>query len=143
MDKEVIGVSVYCTAYNHEKYIRNALEGFIKQKTTFKYEVIVHDDASTDNTASIIREYEEKYPNIIRPIYQTENQYSKGIDFIKNDICPLMRGKYVAVCEGDDYWTDELKLQSQYDGLEKNPTCFYCVHKVNTILEDGTPNGLT
>lgn len=74
---EEIMVSVYCLAYNHEKYIKDCLEGFVKQKTNFKYEVIVHDDASTDNTANIIKEYADKYPDIIKPILQKENQYSQ------------------------------------------------------------------
>ena len=143
LKEESIGVSVYCTAYNHEKYIRKTLEGFVHQTTNFNYEIIVHDDASTDGTADIIREYEVRYPDMIRPIYQVENQYSQGKDFIKESILPLMRGKYVAVCEGDDYWFEESKLQQQYDALENNPSCFYCVHKVNTILEDGAKNRLT
>lgn len=77
-----IVVSVYCLAYNHEQYIRDALEGFVRQKTNFRYEVLVHDDASTDNTPAIIREYAQKYPDIIKPIFQTENQYSKGVKIL-------------------------------------------------------------
>ena len=125
-----IKVSVYCLAYNHEKYIRNALDGFVNQKTNFKYEVFVHDDASTDDTAGIIREYAEKYPDIIRPIYQTENQYSKGVKITPTYILPKMRGRYVAVCEGDDFWTDENKLQIQLDALEAHPECGVCHAKV-------------
>ncbi len=125
-----IMVSVYCLAYNHEKYIRNALNAFVSQKTNFKYEVIVHDDASTDKTADIIREYEEKYPDIIKPIYQSENQYSKKIGIVKNHVFPRLRGKYVAICEGDDFWTDENKLQMQVDALEKNPDCSMSFHHV-------------
>lgn len=95
MMNDEIMVSVICTAYNHEKYIRQCLDGFVMQKTNFKYEVIVHDDASTDNTAEIIREYEKKYPEIIKPIYQKENQYSKGVS-IGKIIYPLCQGKYLA-----------------------------------------------
>ena len=131
MDENDIKVSVYCLAYNHEKFIRNTLDGFVSQKTNFKYEVIIHDDASTDNTTNIIREYEEKYPDIIKPIYQTENQYSKGIGIIPNYIVPRIRGKYVAACEGDDYWCDDYKLQKQFDYMEKHSECSMCVH--NTI----------
>lgn len=130
MKENDIKVSVYCLAYNHEKYIRDALEGFVNQKTNFKYEVIVHDDASTDNTADIIREYAEKYPDIIKPIYQKENQHSKKVKIIKKYILPKMSGKYVAVCEGDDYWTDENKLQLQYDAMEQHPECSMCAHYV-------------
>ena len=134
MDENDIKVSVYCLAYNHEKFIRNTLDGFVSQKTNFKYEVIIHDDASTDNTTNIIREYEEKYPDIIKPIYQTENQYSKGIGIIPNYIVPRIRGKYVAACEGDDYWCDDYKLQKQFDYMEKHSECSMCVH--NTIKHD-------
>lgn len=133
-----IMVSVLCTAYNHEKYIRQCLDGFIMQKTNFTYEVIIHDDASTDRTVDIIREYEAKYPNIIKPIYQTENQYSQHIPITKNYLLPKVQGKYLAWCEGDDYWTDEYKLQKQYDLMEMNPDCHMCVHRVQDVNEDGS-----
>lgn len=122
-----IKVSVICNAYNHEKYIRDALDGFVNQKTDFLFEVLVHDDASTDKTADIIREYEAKYPDIIKPIYQSENQFSKKVKIIKTFQDPRIKGKYVAVCEGDDYWTDPLKLQKQCDFLDKNPEYSMCV----------------
>lgn len=124
-----IEVSVYCLAYNHEKYIRDALDGFVNQKTTFRYEVFVHDDASTDKTASIIREYEQKYPEIIKGIYQKENQYSQGVKILDKFIFPHIKGKYIAMCEGDDFWIDENKLQLQYDALEKHPECDMCAHR--------------
>jgi len=125
-----IKVSVFCTAYNHAKYIRNALEGFVMQKTNFAFEVIVHDDASTDGTADIIREYEKKYPNIIKPIYQKENQYSKGIKITKTFLLPKAKGEYFAWCEGDDCWLDPLKLQKQVDFLDANPEYSMCSHRV-------------
>ncbi len=125
-------VSVICTAYNHEKFIRDALEGFVKQQTTFEYEVLINDDASPDNTANIIREYEEKYPQLFRVFYQRENQYSQGVN-VENDILiAAARGKYIALCEGDDYWTDPQKLQVQVDYLEANPDCAACVG--NTVV---------
>lgn len=130
---EEIIVSVYCLAYNHEKYIRDALEGFINQKTNFNFEVIVHDDASTDNTKIIIEEYAKKYPNLIIPIYQVENTHRKGIDKFKEFIYPKMRGKYVAICEGDDFWTDENKLQIQVDYLNSHPDYSACVHNTKQI----------
>lgn len=136
-----IMVSVYCLAYNHEKYIRSALEGFVKQKTHFKYEVFVHDDASTDNTAQIIKEFACKYPEIIKPIYQHENKYSKGILISREIIYPLMSGKYIAICEGDDYWCDENKLEKQVNFLEKNLEYSACVHntkKINCITNEVT-----
>lgn len=126
---EDIMVSVCCLAYNHEKYIRQTLDGFVNQKTNFKYEVLIHDDASTDRTADIIREYERKYPDIIKPIYQTENQYIRRIGISQTYIYPRTRGKYLAFCEGDDYWTDENKLQKQVDLLESNPQYIACVHR--------------
>ena len=110
-------VSVFCTAYNHEAYIRDALEGFVSQQTNFPFEVLIHDDASTDGTANIIREYAQKYPNIIRPVYQTQNQYSQKVPIIKTFLGPIAQGKYIAYCEGDDYWCDPLKLQRQVDFL--------------------------
>ncbi len=136
MEKE-IKVSVLCLAYNHEKYIRKCLDGFVMQKTNFKFEVLINDDASTDNTAQIIREYEEKYPDIIKPIYQTENQHSKHVGILRNILLPKAKGKYIAFCEGDDYWCDENKLQLQYDVMEGNPDCKMCVHKVERVSEDG------
>ena len=124
-----IEVSVCCIAYNHEKYIRDALEGFVNQKTNFRYEVLVHDDASTDKTAKIIEEYEEKYPDIIKAIYQKENQFSQGINIWETYIYPNVRGRYIALCEGDDCWIDENKLQRQYDALENHPECDMCAHR--------------
>lgn len=121
-----IAVTIVCLTYNHEKYIRDALQGVCGQKTDFPYEVIVHDDASTDGTAAIIREFEANYPGIIKPIYQTENQHSKHTGIYRTIICPLVRGKYVAFCEGDDYWTDDTKLQQQYDFMESHPEYSMC-----------------
>ena len=133
MDKNDCLVSILCTAYNHEQYIRSALESFVSQKTGFAFEVLVNDDASSDGTADIIREYAEKYPEIIRPFYQKENQFSKGIGYIyENIFYPHARGKYFAFCEGDDYWTDESKLQRQVNFLESHPDYSACVH--NTTL---------
>lgn len=113
-------VSICCLAYNHEPYIRQCIEGFLMQKTTFPIEILIHDDASTDNTAEIIREYEAKFPIIIKPIYQIENQYSKGVGVSRAFQFPRAKGKYIALCEGDDYWIDPLKLQRQMDFLECN-----------------------
>ena len=111
MKEKDIKLSIVCTAYNHEKYIRSALDGFVMQKTNFAFEAIVHDDASTDGTADIIREYAKKYPDIIVPIIQTENQHSKKVQITREIIFPMIKGKYIAFCEGDDYWTDPYKLQ--------------------------------
>lgn len=137
-----IVVSIYCTAYNHEKYIEKTLNGFVNQKTDFKYQVIVHDDASTDRTAEIIKKYETQYPDIIHAIYQKENQYSQDKNIVKEFILPKITGKYVAICEGDDYWTDSEKLQKQVDALEKNKECFFCVHRVEEVMENEEKTGV-
>ncbi len=138
MCKENIMVSVVCLAYNHEKYIANALDGFVSQKTSFAYEVIVHDDASTDGTRKIIEEYAEKYPDIIKPIFQKENQYSKKVGISATYICPIAEGKYIAYCEGDDFWIDCNKLQKQFDIMEAHPECSMCTHTVQRVFEDGS-----
>ena len=121
-------VNIRCITYNHEPYIRQCLEGFVMQKTTFPFEAVVHDDASTDGTATIIREYAEKYPDIIKPIYETENLYSKHDGSLSKIMNAHMRGKYIAMCEGDDYWTDPLKLQKQVNFLEDHPDYSMCFH---------------
>lgn len=132
-EKNIV-LSIVCLTYNHGQYIKDALDGFISQKTNFNYEVIVHDDCSTDNTAEIIKEYSEKYPEIIKPILQKENQYSKGIKIGPKYVYPKVKGKYIAICEGDDYWNDSNKIQKQIDFLEKNNNYVACVH--NSIRLD-------
>lgn len=132
-----IMVSVCCLVYNHEKYLRQCLDGFVMQKTNFKFEVLIHDDASADRSADIIREYEAKYPDIIKPIYQTENQYSKGVAISRTYQYPRAKGKYLAICEGDDYWCDDNKLQKQFDKLEQNNDAVFCTHIVRSISESG------
>lgn len=132
-----IMVSVCCLVYNHEKYLRKCLDGFIMQKTNFKFEVLIHDDASIDNSAEIIREYEKKYPDIIKPIYQKENQYSKGVKINWEYQYPRAKGKYIALCEGDDCWSDENKLQIQFDTMEAEKTAAMSVHTVRCIMENG------
>ena len=129
-------VSICCAAYNHEPYIRQCLDGFMMQKTTFAFEVLIHDDASTDKTAEIIREYEKKYPDIIKPIYQTENQYRKGGKISVRFNIPRAKGKYIAFCEGDDYWIDPLKLQKQVDFLEGHPDCSLCFHRCCELMDE-------
>ena len=119
-------VTIRCTAYNQEPYIRDCLEGFVMQKTNFRFEAIVHDDASTDRTAAIIKEYAEKYPDIIKPIFETENQYSKHDGSLRKIMNEHMHGKYIAECEGDDYWIDPLKLQKQVDFMEGHPDFSLC-----------------
>ena len=135
--KEAPLVSIKCLVYNHEAYLRQCLDGIVMQQTDFPFEAIVHDDASTDGSAAIIREYAEKYPDIIKPIYEPENQYSKkggSISRIINDaIHP--DAKYIALCEGDDYWTDPKKLQRQADFLESHPDYTMCCNRTKLYSE--------
>ncbi len=122
-------VAIHCLVYNHEPYLRDCFEGFVMQKTNFRFVAIVHEDCSTDNSAAIIREYEAKYPDIFRPIYETENQYSKpdgSLGRIMNAAIDATGAKYIAMCEGDDYWTDPYKLQKQVDFLESHPDYSLC-----------------
>ncbi len=133
-----VKVSIICTTYNQANYIRQALDGIVMQKTSFPFEALVYDDASTDGTADIVREYAEKYPNIIKPIFQDENQFSRGVDVAKTFIWPKIQGKYVAICDGDDYWTDERKLQKQADYLDSNPECAICFHRVSMFYQDAS-----
>lgn len=129
MNDNEIMVSVFCLTYNHENYIRDALEGFLMQKTDFAYEVLIHEDASTDSTAKILRHYEKYHSDIIKVIYEKENKYGKGIDYFYDILAPISRGKYIAVCEGDDAWIDEDKLQLQVNYMEKHPNCSLIGHK--------------
>ena len=129
-------VSVCCTIYNHKPYVRQCLDGFIMQKTKFPIEILIHDDASTDGTQDVIREYEEKYPDIIKPIYQKENQYSKGVPISLTYNWSRAKGKYIATCEGDDYWTDPYKLQKQVDFLESHPDYVMCSHRFNQYIQE-------
>ena len=127
MDGEIL-VSICCLTYNHEAYLRDTLEGFLMQRVNFPIEILVNDDASTDATRAILREYAEKYPELIRPFYQDVNLYSQGKDLCLEVLYPAARGKYIALCEGDDYWTDPDKLQLQVDFLEAHPDYSACVH---------------
>jgi len=120
-------VSIICLTYNHEHYVEDAIKGFIMQKVDFPIEVIIHEDASTDGTAAIIKEYHERFPDMIIPVYQKENQFSKGIGVIRKIVFGMAKGKYICYCEGDDFWTDPLKLQKQVHFLENNPD-FAMVH---------------
>ena len=132
MQKNNLLVSIFCPTYNHSKYIEQCLNGIVMQKTNFQFEVIVQDDASTDDSQKIIKKFAEKY-NFIVPVLHTENIYSKGGDlneyFLKN-----AKGKYIAICEGDDYWTDPNKLQKQVDFLEANPDFSLCFHNAKKLI---------
>lgn len=130
-------IAIICLVYNHEKYIRQCLEGIVKQKTIFPFIAIVHDDASTDNSIEVIREFEQNFPDIIKTIYEKENQYSKpgiSLDKIMFDAIPASV-QYVAWCEGDDYWTDETKLQKQIHFLERHKDFGLCYSKIQPYYQ--------
>lgn len=127
-------VSIICITFNHAPFLHKALDGFLMQRTNFRFEVLLHDDASTDGTAEIVKAYAKKYPDIIVPILEKENQYSQHIDFSQK-MYAMARGKYFAFCEGDDYWIDADKLQKQFDYMEAHPDCSICGHN-SFILDD-------
>lgn len=137
-NKYDILVQIEVMTYNQAKYINQCLDGILMQKTNFKFEILLHDDASTDGTSEIIKEYEKKYPDIIKPIYQKENQFSKNVYINKTYNYPRLRAKYLAVCEGDDYWCDELKLQKQVDFMESHHDYALCYHPAKMIYEGGS-----
>ncbi len=104
MEQNIL-VSVVCNTYNHKDYIEQALMSIVSQQTNFLYEILVHDDCSTDGTKEIIEELAIKFPDKIKPIFEETNQHCKGISFL-NKINEKAKGKYIAICEGDDYWCD-------------------------------------
>lgn len=128
-------VSIALVTYNHEKYVEEALDSILMQETDFPFEIVFHDDASTDDTPKILKEYMKKYPNIIRGILQKENQYSQGkrVDII---VFNEISSKYIAICEGDDYWIDQNKLQVQIDVMEKNPDCHLSFHAAEVRIQN-------
>ena len=121
MDKNPL-VSICLFVYNQEKYFRQAIESLLMQRASFSYEIIVHDDASTDNTKVIIEEYVLNFPHIIKPIFQQQNKYSLyGMSYLIKYVTSKAKGEYIALCAGDDYWIDPLKVQKQVGFLESNP----------------------
>ncbi len=136
MEDENIKVSIICNAYNHEKYIGKTLECIISQNVNFPIEILIHDDASTDKTPQIIKDFFYKNNKVIKPLFQSTNQYSKYSITTKFQF-PRVKGKYIALCEGDDYWTDSTKLQKQYDFMEKYQQCSLVCHNAVKISENG------
>lgn len=133
-----ITVSICCITYNHAPYLRECLDGFLMQKTNFQYEIIINDDCSTDGTTEIIREYAKKHPQTIIPIFHKENQYRRGVKgMFQSFVFPIAKGKYIAMCEGDDYWIDPLKLQKQVNWLETHPDCTLVFSNAYIHFEEG------
>lgn len=129
-------VSVVCMVYKHEAYLRQCFDGFVMQKTTFPIEILVNDDCSPDGSANVMREYEEKYPELFHCIYQEENQYSKGKMAWWEVLFPMAKGDYIAICEGDDYWIDPYKLQKQVDFMEQHSDFVACFHNARVQYKD-------
>lgn len=125
-------LQVVCLTYNHEKYIRQALDGFVMQKTSFPFEVLIGDDASTDKTPEIIQEYAKRYPDIIKPFLRKKNL---GAQQNSLDLLRRVNAEYLALCEGDDYWTDPQKLQIQVDFLDKHINYNGCWHNAEIVKE--------
>ena len=129
-------VSVIVLTYNHEKYIRQALDSILMQKTTFSYEILVGDDASTDGTQEILKEYSERYPNVFRLFLRQKNI---GASQNAYELLISAKGEYLATCEGDDYWIDDRKLQIQVSYLKEHPEMIGCVHNCTIVDEIGNP----
>lgn len=138
VDKEKIVVSVVCATYNHEHYIEDAITSFLMQETHFAFEIIIYDDASTDNTAKVIREYQAKYPTIIKPIYSQKNRYSKGGFKPSPYAASFAKGSFVALCEGDDFWCSTKKLQEQFKAMDQQTEINLCVHSAYSLHRDGS-----
>lgn len=129
-------VSVICITYNQAEYLPKAIESIAAQKTDFDFEIIVRNDASTDETTLVLESLKKKYPDILYIINNEENLFSKGVDFFAETIYRYANGEYIAICEGDDYWTDEFKLQLQFDEMERNPQSDMCACRAVMVSED-------
>jgi hypothetical protein len=127
-------VSIVTTTHNQEAYVRQAFDSFVAQQTDFPVEVVVADDASTDSTPAIIQEYVDRHPQMFRPIFRPENL---GLNLNLTGALSAARGEYVALCEGDDYWVDPLKLNKQVAFLDRHPNTAVCFHPVRVVWEDG------
>lgn len=134
-----VQVSVCVIAYNHERYIAQCLESILRQRTSFDFEILVRDDASTDGTQRVLQEYQERYPDRVRLVLEERNTWNDPDckPVIGRMLAPLARGRYLASCEGDDYWTDETKLQRQFDYMEAHPECVLCSHITEVVRDDG------
>lgn len=132
-----ITVSIICLCFNHAKYLARCLDSLLVQKVDFNVEILIHDDASTDGSIEILNQYQQKYPNIVVPVFEKENQYSKGVNIENAILSKLVRGKYVAICECDDYWSDPFKLVTQVRLFEANPDCHFVTHRVKRESIDG------
>ncbi|MBO6113879.1 MAG: glycosyltransferase [Lachnospiraceae bacterium] len=132
-----IEISIICNTYNQVHYIDKALESLVAQKTSVPFEIIVHDDCSTDGTVNVVRKYEKMYPSLVRVFVEIENQYSRGKNITRDILLPHIRGKYIALCEGDDYWIDDTKIQKQWEAMEHHKECDMCACRSIIVEENG------
>ena len=131
-------VTVFILTYNHAKYIRECLDSILFQIVNFEYEILIHDDASTDGTREILEEYKNKHPNLIKLLLEEKNRYSEGINkIIYERVIPFVRGKYITYTDGDDFWVDRKKLQKQFDYMESHNECSLCISNVVCINKEG------
>lgn len=135
-----IKVSALITTYNHEKYVRQALDSVLSQSVDFKYEILVGDDASQDSTPSVLKEYAEKYPQIIRIFLHNKNLGASRNNY---ELLLQARGKYIASLDGDDFWTDPEKLRLQTEFLDAHPEFIGCTHGYRIVNEDGSSSDIT
>lgn len=140
LDNDDIFLSIYVPTYNHEKYISRALDSILMQKTTYKFEVLVGEDQSTDGTRAVLEEYEKQYPGFFTIYYREKNMHNTACNNAR-DLKLRCRGKYIIGLEGDDFWTDENKLQKQIDFLEAHPEYIAVAHNCIVVDENSLPNG--
>jgi len=129
-------VTILCITYNQKKFIAETIDSFLQQKTNFGFEIIIHDDNSTDGTTQILTEYGKTHPDIVKINYEKENQFSKGNIRFVDEMFRQAKGDYIALCEGDDYWTDPMKLQAQVNYLQQHPSHTICFHTAKIVSDN-------
>ena len=127
-------ITVICWTYNHQQFIRRAIDSILAQEVDVPVEVIIHDDASTDGTSQLIREYHARFPAVVRPVLQESNQLQQGVNFVPS-LFSHARGKYIAICDGDDYWTCSDKLMKQLECMESSPSASGCFHSADDLID--------
>lgn len=134
---ESIYVSFVCTTFNQEDYIEDTINSMLSQVTDYRFEIVIHDDCSKDNTRNILVKYKNRFPSIIKLILQKENQYSKGKKIIPLAVS-YATGKFIALCEGDDFWCDDLKIQKQIEVLNKYNSINFVISRAISLYPNGS-----